>query len=106
MSSFIRLRAPVRAKLGGSAVDPAVRSCVPMRLRRDEVLEGTNFDDVLIGNAGNNGFLGRDGADVFRGLGGRDSVNAQDGEPDREISCGAGRDSARVDRADPESRSC
>lgn len=40
---------------------------------------GTNFDDVLIGNAGNNTLNGSDGSDTFDGGAGDDQINSGSG---------------------------
>jgi hemolysin type calcium-binding protein/List-Bact-rpt repeat protein len=62
-------------------------------------LEGGNGNDRLNGGAGNDALVGGPGTDTIAGGAGNDVIAAQDGEPDT-INCGAGRDTARVDRVD------
>jgi Ca2+-binding RTX toxin-like protein len=62
-----------------------------------EDLEGSNQDDVLYGNEGNNQLLGHMGEDTYYALGGQDSILANSGSGDRVIDCGADADTAVVD---------
>ena len=71
-----------------------------------DVLNGRGGADILIGG-GNNDVLrggpGRDSFNMKQGVelkaNGRDRIEARDGKPD-EISCGAGRDVAIVDKVE------
>lgn len=64
-----------------------------------EDLEGSNQDDYLVGDGGNNQLLGHKGADSYFGLAGQDSLLANSGTRDLVIDCGADLDSAVVDLA-------
>lgn len=65
------------------------------KLRRIESLEGSAFDDTLIGGRGANKLYGGPGADTLVGGGGRDQLDGgsgsdrcRGGSPGRRISCG------------------
>ena len=105
-ASFIQAREPIIALSGRRARARRAGGCPPIRLRREEAIEGSRFGDVLIGNGGPNSFLGRQGRDIYRGLGGRDNIDARDGASDLVIDCGSGRDRLRRDARDPRGRSC
>jgi uncharacterized repeat protein (TIGR01451 family) len=62
-------------------------------------LYGEDGKDVVNGGAGNDRLDGGTGKDKISGGAGKDTVNAVDGEKDA-VNCGAGRDSARVDKID------
>jgi Ca2+-binding RTX toxin-like protein len=82
-----------------------------------EVLEGTNADDILVGNARANTIWGRRGNDILRGLGGSDLLTghagvdsffggtgfdhlfARDGQRDAELGCDG--DGGRIETRDP-----
>jgi Ca2+-binding RTX toxin-like protein len=64
-----------------------------------EDLEGSNQDDVLYGDGGNNQLLGHKGEDTYFALGGQDTILANSGSRDRVIDCGEGLDTAIVDFA-------
>lgn len=68
-------------------------------LQGSDCLDGGPGNDRLDGGAGNDKLTGGRGRDVLRGAAGRDSLNAADGARDT-VDCGAGRDSARVDKRD------
>jgi Ca2+-binding RTX toxin-like protein len=81
----------------------------------DEVLEGSNEGDRLIGSngpetiwgrEGNDVLIGNRGADDLEGFAGRDLLDARDGQRDRLIDCGSGPDRARRDRIDPPAIKC
>lgn len=126
-ASFSRVAGGVVATLGGTAVSRGAGACNPVRIEAAESLEGSNGDDMLIGNGRENTFLGRTGNDVIRGKGGRDRIDgavgadtllggggndelvAVDGQRDVKIDCGPGvsyEESASRDKVDPKSRSC
>lgn len=62
-------------------------------------VSGGSGADRLTGGAGRDSLLGGRGRDSFSGGAGGDSLNAADGRAER-VNCGAGRDTARVDRFD------
>jgi Ca2+-binding RTX toxin-like protein len=65
-----------------------------------EDLEGSDANDVLIGNEGTNQLLGHQGEDIYRALGGNDKIFANSGSRDKLIDCGEGtEDSAVIDLA-------
>jgi Ca2+-binding RTX toxin-like protein len=67
-----------------------------------EDIEGTSLADTMTGDAGDNQLLGRPGADTFHAAAGNDSILANSGtpgdDPDATIDCGAGFDTAQIDR--------
>jgi Ca2+-binding RTX toxin-like protein len=67
-----------------------------------EDVEGTSLADTMVGDAGDNQLLGRLGADSFHAAAGNDSILANSGtpgaDPDATIDCGAGFDTAQIDR--------
>lgn len=96
--------AGVRVQLGGTG-GPA--GCgTPDQIISDESLEGSEGDDVLIGDAGPNGFMGHKGADTFLGKGGGDYIDAAEGDRDRRIDCGPGKDEVFRDKIDPRAINC
>jgi Ca2+-binding RTX toxin-like protein len=62
-------------------------------------LEGSEGNDVLIGNEASNQLLGHTGADIYRAMGGEDTVFANSGSRDLAIDCGEGTDAAVIDFA-------
>ena len=127
----------VAARLGGVAVygpssdgPPASAGCrfpgeVPTRIDTSvERIEGSRWDDVLIGDGAANTLLGRGGGDRLEGLGGDDilvggsgrdellgsggfdRLYATDGSRDSLIDCGPAEGVALVDPADPAARHC
>jgi hypothetical protein len=62
---------------------------------------GPGNDVVTGGNRGRFFLTGGPGADTLRGFAGDDIINARDGQRDRRIECGAGFDTALLDRQDP-----
>jgi RTX calcium-binding nonapeptide repeat (4 copies) len=108
----------IRARLGGLAT-LASGSCPvgsPSSISLDdEVLEGSNEGDRLVGSnspdtiwgrEGGDVIVGNSGADDLEGFAGRDLIDARDGQRDRLIDCGSGRDRARLDRIDPPAIKC
>ena len=65
----------------------------------NDSLYGGSGSDRLSGNAGNDRLDGGAGKDSLVGGAGRDRINAKDGKRDR-VDCGAGRDTATVDKKD------
>jgi Ca2+-binding RTX toxin-like protein len=65
----------------------------------DDVLHGGAGDDQLRGGAGADRLFGEGGADLLLGGAGADRISAVDRRRDT-IDCGAGRDTATVDRVD------
>ena len=67
-----------------------------------EDIEGTSLGDVMVGDAGANQLLGRPGPDTYHAGDGNDSILANSGtpvpDPDPTIDCGAGFDTAQIDR--------
>jgi Ca2+-binding RTX toxin-like protein len=116
----------VDATIGGTAVTRGVSPCVPTRIRgNSEVLEGTQYADVLRGNRRPNFLiLGRSGPDLIYGRGGRDVLRgdegadslyggggpdvlqAHDSEKDAVLHCGRGGRRAVRDRTDPAPKRC
>ena len=114
------------ATLGGTAVARGISSCNPTLVRADnEILEGTQNDDILYGNGRSNALIlgnegddvlfggggadalrGEQGHDTFFGGGGRDRLEAFDGTRDTALHCGAGGDTAQRDRIDPPASHC
>lgn len=66
-------------------------------LSRLEDVEGSNFDDTLIGDSGENQLLGRPGSDSYHAGAGNDSILANSGDSDAVIDCGEGFDTAQID---------
>jgi Ca2+-binding RTX toxin-like protein len=96
--------AGVRVQLGGTG---GPRGCAtPDRIVADESLEGSEGPDVLIGDNHNNGFMGHLGADVFIGKGGVDYIDAAEGDRDKRIDCGGGKDEVLRDKIDPAPINC
>jgi len=85
------------AELIGAGGLPECEGAPPTALRALEDLEGSDFDDTLIGDAGSNQLLGRPGADSYFARGGDDSILANSGDSDAVIDCGAGFDTAQID---------
>jgi hypothetical protein len=77
-------------------------------------IDGGNGNDYVNGNGGGDNLNGGAGADIVIGGGGKDNMNgndgndtlyAQDGGPDV-IDCGAGTDTAYIDKAKDITKSC
>jgi Ca2+-binding RTX toxin-like protein len=96
--------AGVRLALGGTGGPIGCQT--PDQIVTLESLEGSNQNDILIGDNGPNGFLGHDGADVFIGKGGGDFIDASEGDRDKRIDCGAGKDEVFRDKIDPRPIGC
>jgi Tol biopolymer transport system component len=62
-------------------------------------LVGGSGDDALYGGVGRDRLIGGPGSNVYRGGPGKDSISSRNGVEDL-VDCGAGRDTARVDRID------
>ena len=75
-----------------------------------DLLTGSPNNDVLVGLAGNDRLEGRAGADIFKGKGGIDILLARDGQADKKLNCGPGKNSreqAKIDQGlDPTPKSC
>jgi uncharacterized repeat protein (TIGR01451 family) len=65
----------------------------------NDTLKGGDGNDQLFGEDGNDKLTGGKGTDKFSGGAGNDTVNARDGKKET-IDCGAGKDTATVDKAD------
>ncbi len=103
--SYARSDDNMRVQLGGTGAPPGCGN--PDHVLADnESLEGSDGPDVLIGDNGDNSFLGHLGADTFIGKGGNDFIDAVDGQHDKEIDCGAGKDEVQRDPNDPKPISC
>jgi Ca2+-binding RTX toxin-like protein len=72
---------------------------------RNDTLSGRSGDDTLRGLGGNDTLLGGPGRDRLVGGSGNDTFRARDGVRDR-IDCGAGSDTAYVDRKDTLAPTC
>jgi Ca2+-binding RTX toxin-like protein len=97
--SYARANAGVRVSVLGVA--EAANCGLADHLLDAESLEGSDSDDVLIGDEGRNSLLGHKGADTLIAKGGQDYVDANDGQRDTRIDCGAGEDEVLSDGADP-----
>ena len=86
-----------RAGLVGSAGQPSCPSGSLTTLSGLEDVEGTSYDDVLVGDAGDNQLLGRPGHDSYFAAAGNDSILANSGDTDLAIDCGEGWDTALID---------
>jgi Ca2+-binding RTX toxin-like protein len=136
--SFARMPIGIEATLGGTAGTipehgfpggcPTDHGAPPssMIAKSVESIEGSPYDDILIGDGRANNLLGRGGDDVIHGAGdddflvggegrdalhgeaGRDRLYAQDGARDKVIDCGsiARDDIAFTDPGDPPARDC
>jgi Ca2+-binding RTX toxin-like protein len=76
-------------------------SCPELSLLTDliglEDIEGSSFDDVLLGDDRPNQLLGRFGDDSYLAAAGNDHILANSGDGDVTIDCGSGFDTALVD---------
>jgi Ca2+-binding RTX toxin-like protein len=104
-ASYARSNAALTVTIGGTG---GTKGCgTPDHIGSDiESLEGSEGPDVLIGNNGPNSFLGHAGADTFIAKGGNDFIDAKDGQRDKKISCGGGKDEVLRDPVDPRGTSC
>ena len=91
-----------KAGLRGTGLEPDCGGDPFSTLEGIEDIEGTNQDDVLIGDAGSNQLLGRAGSDSYFAAAGDDSILANSGDRDSAIDCGAGFDTAQIDFAEYE----
>jgi hypothetical protein len=66
----------------------------------NDTLVGSQFDNFLYGDGGNDDITGGAGADILQGGAGNDTIHAQDGIVDTAISCGPGTDTVFVDAAE------
>ena len=91
-----------RAGLVGGGGQPSCASGTLTHLSGIEDIEGTSLGDVMVGDAGPNQLLGRPGPDTYHAGDGNDSILANSGtpvpDPDPTIDCGAGFDTAQIDR--------
>jgi len=71
----------------------------------DSVVGGDGHD-LLGGGSGNDTLEGSAGTDTFLGGADADVVNSADGTRDLLISCGSGKDTARIDARDPRAHDC
>jgi Ca2+-binding RTX toxin-like protein len=74
-----------------------------------EDIEGSSFDDVMVGDSGPNQLLGRSGHDSYFAAGGNDHILANSGDEDVAIDCGEDFDTALVDHPeydDPDPIDC
>jgi Ca2+-binding RTX toxin-like protein len=85
------------AGLVGSGRQPQCASGARSNLHALEDLEGSNHDDMLVGDAGANQLLGRFGEDSYFSAAGNDSILANSGDSDPVIDCGEGFDTAQID---------
>jgi Ca2+-binding RTX toxin-like protein len=93
---------PGRDNAGGAEGDDVVRGS-----GGKDSLGGSDGLDLLSGGAGPDGLLGGKKPDVMLGGPGDDYLNAKDQRRDQLIDCGAGSDTALIDRRlDPEPIGC
>jgi len=116
-------------KIGGTA-DYREKTCKEKGriLRSNEILEGSQMHDTLLGSNGSDGLIiGSTGNDVINGRGGNDGIRAEDGRDvilggggfdridardttrptkDRRIDCGPGGGKLKADRIDPDGARC
>lgn len=85
------------AGLVGSDGRPTCPSGPLTTLSGLEDIEGTSYDDVLVGDSGDNQLLGRPGHDSYFAKAGNDSILANSGDTDLAIDCGEGWDTALID---------
>jgi len=94
----------VRAQIGGDAqrvtADGKVYGPKAHITSAAEDLEGTEDDDILIGDNKDNHLLGRGGADTLKGEGGNDLLEGRYGDADKLLDGGAGIDRATIDPED------
>ncbi len=94
----------VRARVGGTAqrigADGKVTGPKAHITKNAEDLEGTELDDVLIGDGKDNKLLGRGGADTLLGRGGNDRLDAKYDDQDKLLDGGPGIDRATLDPED------
>jgi Ca2+-binding RTX toxin-like protein len=81
----------------GAGGQPACGGGQLTNLEAIEDIEGTSFDDTMIGDSGDNQLLGRPGKDSYFAAAGNDSILANSGDGDVTIDCGEGFDTAQVD---------
>lgn len=81
----------------GAGGEPACGGGLLTNLKAIEDVEGTSFDDTLVGDSGDNQLLGRPGNDSYFAAAGNDSILANSGDEDLAIDCGEGFDTAQVD---------
>lgn len=81
----------------GAGGQPACGGGLLTNLEAIEDVEGTSFDDTMIGDSGDNQLLGRPGNDSYFAAAGNDSILANSGDQDLTIDCGEGFDTAQVD---------
>jgi Ca2+-binding RTX toxin-like protein len=81
----------------GTGGQPACGGGQLTHLEAIEDVEGTSFDDTMIGDSGDNQLLGRPGKDSYFAAAGNDSILANSGDQDATIDCGEGFDTAQVD---------
>jgi Ca2+-binding RTX toxin-like protein len=72
----------------------------------DDLLKGFGQPDGLSGGPGNDVVDGGKGRDWLSGGSGNDFLDARDGQKDKGINCGAGKDRVKRDRIDPKPISC
>jgi len=72
----------------------------------NDTLRGFGQPDILDGGAGRDKLFGGKGKDTLYGGGGNDVIDARDGDKDRAIDCGPGKDVVKVDRVDPTPKNC
>jgi hypothetical protein len=89
-------------KRGGASADRLSGGSAPHRLlglAGPDRLIGGPGDDCLNGGPGNDRLAGGPGVDRYAGGAGNDTISAADGQRES-VTCGAGRDVARVDSVD------
>jgi Ca2+-binding RTX toxin-like protein len=96
--SYARSKDNLRVSLGGSGGPPGCGNDDKV-LAANESLEGSDGNDVLIGDNDSNSFMGHIGNDTMIGKGGSDFFEALDGQRDR-IECGGGGDDMATDGND------
>lgn len=93
----IDMGAGVAGRVGGEGQAQCPAPSLPTALVGLEDIEGTSFDDVLVGDSSPNQLLGRPGHDSYFAAAGNDHILANSGDTDLAIDCGEGWDTALVD---------
>jgi Ca2+-binding RTX toxin-like protein len=105
----IDMRAQAAGEVGAGGQAQCPSFALLTRLVALEDIEGTSFDDFMIGDASDNQLLGRPGHDAYFAAAGNDSILANSGDQDLTIDCGEGFDTALVDFpqfGDPPAAAC
>lgn len=89
----------------GDVIDGTARADVLHGLGGNDKISGRAGVDQISGGPGADTLIGGPGADLLLGGAGNDTLSAKDGAVDT-VNCGAGNDTAKVDRIDVVSDNC